>query len=431
MIASYYTTEFIAGIFDHIDTTTINGFGSVNINSNIPSGWNPHPGYDSIYDMAVHHDKLYVVGGFSGISGQNRYPNFIVYKIKQAPDTVNITGSSTLCAGTPAHFMASTGIPGSNFAWSVNGMPAGTTADTFSYLPSPGDIVNCTSIVPPGGCYTSDTGAATPVAITVAPNVTPSVSITGPSAVCFGSGGSYSAATAIPTPGYLWRVNGMITGTGATYSYVPSNGDNIYCRITTPSGGCYLADSAISNTITVATGPPVTPTIVLSAPSLLASGSLVTVNATVNNAGSSYQINWYVNAAFASTTTTSVFTYTKGAGTDIITAKITSTASGCYNTATSNPVYIYQAVGIEDVQAGSAIKVYPDPFDDFLIITGLTQGDKIGIYDAEGKKVNETNIEVARSEERIGLSSLAPGVYLVHIIDRNGNGKSKKTIVKK
>ncbi len=430
LIRPYYNTEIIFGWFDHIDTTTlVQGLGSVNVENNTPSSWNPHPGSDSVYDMAIHGDKLYVGGWFTSISGQNQYPMLIVYRMQTMPDTINISGTTSICAGAVAHFNAST-IAGSNYQWRVNGSNVGFNTDTFSYTPAVGDQITCTNRITTTGCYTSDSATSNRLTMVVNPVLTPTVTVTGASNVCFGDNATYIASTSVPSPSFIWKINGINAGTGSTHTYTPLNGDTINCKITIYTG-CYNSDSAVSNKIGINVSEPIVPIISINGPATSAFGNLVTINATVANAGSLYQIYWYKNGYLVGTTSTPIFTYTKSGGTDIIKATVYPLSSICYDTTVSNSVYVYQAVGIKETEIDSAIQVYPNPFNDFVLIKGLQSNERICVYDLLGRKIMEsTNIENPNSKEKIEMKHFVPGTYLMFIWDEGGNMKTKIVLEK-
>jgi uncharacterized protein (TIGR02145 family) len=70
------------------------------------------------------------------------------------------------------------------------------------------------------------------------------------------------------TPVYQWKVNNVVVGTNSnTYSYAPSNNDNILCKVTSNQTGCLSNNPATSNTVNMVvytTGTPCTglPTVV-------------------------------------------------------------------------------------------------------------------------------------------------------------------------
>jgi trimeric autotransporter adhesin len=55
---------------------------------------------------------------------------------------------------------------------------------------------------------------------------------------------------------YEWYKNGSIAGTGSnTFTYVPANGDAVYCTVTTSGGTCAPGITASSNTIVITLSP--------------------------------------------------------------------------------------------------------------------------------------------------------------------------------
>jgi gliding motility-associated-like protein len=60
---------------------------------------------------------------------------------------------------------------------------------------------------------------------------------------------------------YQWYKNGIASGSGAsTYTYIPANGDEVYCTVTTSGGTCTPGINASSNTITIWVQPWITTT---------------------------------------------------------------------------------------------------------------------------------------------------------------------------
>ena len=73
----------------------------------------------------------------------------------------------------------------------------------------------------------------------------------------------------------------------------------------------------------------------------------------------------------------------------------------------------------------NAIKVYPNPTTDYIIISGLSGSSKVEIYNVTGQLIQETTFT---NETRMDLS-LAAGVYLVKV--SNGNQSTTRKIVVK
>jgi len=72
-----------------------------------------------------------------------------------------------------------------------------------------------------------------------------------------------------------------------------------------------------------------------------------------------------------------------------------------------------------------AIKVYPNPTTDYIVISGLTGSSKAEIYNVTGQLVQETNFT---NETRIDLS-LSAGIYLVKVSNEN-QSITRKIVVK-
>jgi hypothetical protein len=73
----------------------------------------------------------------------------------------------------------------------------------------------------------------------------------------------------------------------------------------------------------------------------------------------------------------------------------------------------------------NAIKVYPNPTTDYIVISGLSGSSKAEIYNVTGQLIQETTFT---NETRMDLS-LAAGVYLVKV--SNGNQSLTRKIVVK
>jgi len=73
----------------------------------------------------------------------------------------------------------------------------------------------------------------------------------------------------------------------------------------------------------------------------------------------------------------------------------------------------------------NAIKVYPNPTTDYIVISGLSGSSKAEIYNVTGQLIQETTFT---NETRMDLS-LAAGVYLVKV--SNGNQSTTRKIVVK
>jgi hypothetical protein len=145
-------------------------------------------------------------------------------------------------------------------------------------------------------------------------------------------------------------------------------------------------------------------------------GSIVTINATVANAGSSYIIHWLNRGVEFSTTTVPVVTYTKPSGIDTITARVVSTASyGCYDSVTSAPHYVSESsVNVAWLSQG-VFSVFPNPGHNTLSISGEEVINSVTISNLVGEVLIKEQPE--KEATQISIAHLPPGMYLLRVND--------------
>jgi len=290
-------------------------------------------------------------------TGSPATSNTIGMAVTTSPVSVSVTASSNpACQGTPVNFTAVPVNGGSSpaFQWKVNGVNTGINSPALTYVPVNGDAVNCilTSNVncPAGSPATSNTVFMTmdpilPVSVSIAASTNP---------VCSGSTVSFTATPVNggSNPVYQWQVNGINSGGNSpTLSYVPLNGDQVRC-ILTSGYACPSGSPATSNTISmsVTNALPVSVSISASA-NPVCLGASVTFTAVPVNGGTAPILQWKVNGINQGSNSTS-FTYFPFNG-DIVTCILTSNhscASGSPATSNSIPMtvnpYLPVSVGI-------------------------------------------------------------------------------------
>ena len=216
-----------------------------------------------------------------------------------------------------------------------------TGASSATYAPS---ALTTTTMyrrtVTSGSCGSLTT---TPVTITVTPNVPVSVSINDPGATCAGAAMSFTATPTNPgaAPTYQWYVNNTAVpgATSTTFNSSTLTNNNQVKVVLTSSITCTTGSPATSNVVTVQVLSNVTPSVTISNPGKICTGSSVTFNITASSGGGAaptYQ--WYLNGAPVGTGTTS---YTNGSLTNGNTVYVVMTSSlGCATTptGTSNTV---------------------------------------------------------------------------------------------
>jgi hypothetical protein len=220
-------------------------------------------------------------------------------------------------------------------------------------------------------------------------------------------------------PTYQWVVNGANVGSGATsYSYTPNNMDSVRC-ILTSNAVCPLPNPVSSSAINIAVDTFAIPVITVAAPAAALVGSTVTVNATVSGAGSSYNITWLDNGIIFNTTTIPTVTYTKGTGTDSISAWVLSTSpTGCYEKGFSDTAIVNVDESVNNITGNGGVYVYPNPANDVLnikTVTNLTYS----IQNMLGSTILQGVLE--KGSNSVSLQGLASGVYVLVLKDKESN----------
>ena len=215
--------------------------------------------------------------------------------------SISVGPHDTVCAGTAVTYTSSVTGAGSApaYQWRVNGSVVGA-GSSYVYAPSNGDSVSC-MIVSNAACTTTDTAVSNMVHMVVNPVVTPVIAITTVhDTICSGTMVTYTSAITGggSSPGYQWLVNGIVAGTGNSYSYTPVNGDSISC-VFTSSATCATSIATLSNTIHMVVYPAITPSIVIysSSSDTVCGGTLVTFTSTIAGGGSAPTYQWHVNGA--------------------------------------------------------------------------------------------------------------------------------------
>jgi PKD repeat protein len=227
--------------------------------------------------------------------------------VEPLPLVFNVTGGGNYCAGgSGVSIGVDSSQPGVSYVLyygaSVSGYVPGT-GYPISFGPlTPGGTYTVLATNATSGCTRVMSGAAV---VTVVPLVTPSVGIaTSPNdTVCPGT-----TVTLLPlpvygglAPGYLWKVNGVVVDSAASYSFIPANGDVVTVRMASDTSCVTLPYVTGTKVLTVL--PVATPAVTLA----LDPGDTVckhtVVNFTAIPAAGGYTpaFYWSVNGLFATT----------------------------------------------------------------------------------------------------------------------------------
>lgn len=285
--------------------------------------------------------------------------------------TVSMAASSLeVCAGTAVTFSATSTWGGSSpiYVWSVNNeIIAGGT--TYSYTPQDGDLVRVW-FLSSLACAVPDTASAH-VIMAVHHIASPSLDITTGmgDTVCVGVPTTF---TPIPVDGgtiptYQWIVNGIPSGAGPTFTYIPANGDVVTANMTS-NAYCRTADHAWATHI-LTVSPFLTPevTTTINPGPISCEGYPVNYVASQVNGGTAPQYQWLVNGNPSGTGP--AFNYVPANG-DVVQVILTSNFP-CLAAATDNEsipmtvVPIVQPVG--SVTAVPGYIVAPGRYDTFTV----------------------------------------------------------------
>ena len=367
-------------------------------------------------------------GGCNGTSAP------IVVTVSPSPVVVpsvaiSATAGPVFCTTfSPATFTAipSNGGPSPAYQWFVNGAGVGT-ANSFSYTPATGDIVEC--------AMTSDATCAFPLSVSVkdtmsvSPLRTPSVTITSsPAEICAGNTITFIANPVYggTAPAYRWSRNDTNVATGYGYVYIPHYGDVL--KVTLFSNyPCLLTDTAVSPQITIHPIAPVLNTISVSVTqSALVAGSADTFIALAPNGGTAPAFQWRLNGTpISGATNSNYITNTLTAGEIISCEETSNKPCATPETAISGGITVRVIpAGVQQLSSiGTQFNLVPNPNKGTFAITGSLKDNTatnacITITDLLGQNVYSQIFEIQNgilNHQIILGSQTANGIYLVNI----------------
>jgi hypothetical protein len=341
------------------------------------------------------------------------------------PSVTLVAPTAALCDGTSASFSSTTvnGGPTPAYQWLVNSVAAGTGA-TFSYVPVSGDIVSV--VLTPGGICTDPASVSDDYTVTTTPIATPGITISvGPSnPSCLGSLVYFSSVPSFggTAPTYTWTKNGVNVATGPAYSYIPVEGDVVYCSFNS-NYVCRTADTATSSTITMHTqaSAPLPVVNVIATPGTnVPAGTSVTLTAAVTGTTVAVSYQWLVNGTPIPGATLASFTSNTFADGDIVTCQVTNNDPCAKFTLKSvkftDPTFVGGPLGTEAV----AFSMMPNPNSGTFTVKGSVSANEpvtMRVNNVLGQNVY-TNTTIAKGgavEEQVSLQHIPAGIYFLSI----------------
>ncbi len=373
----------------------------------------------------------YIVSNTCGVG----YDTATVHVDSLLTPAVSVTADYTgvLCAGTSVVFTAHPTNEGTApiYTWLVNGSVVTSGTDTFAVTPADADNV-AISLESNAVCATIDV-VSDNITVVVTDNVLPSVGISSAhsGAVCQGDAVTFMAtATGAGTaPTYQWVNNGTVAGGGSTYTYVPVNGDEVYCRLMS-SLPCLIEDTVVTGITTLSVDSAYIPVVSLDATPgfTIVDGQYDTLIATVTGAGSTPTYQWRINSVDVPGATSNVFVSNSLSNGDSVTCFVTGSGVCAYHS--FNSVYInVTSLGISSLSAGANLMLAPNPNQGGFSLKGkvggqLPESATIEITNLLGQKMYVQDVVVSSGlvDVRIDLpDQLANGVYILTLRAGNQN----------
>ncbi len=303
---------------------------------------------------------------------------------------------------------------------SATSNPAGGTSPyAYAWLPSGGTLK--TSITLPGGtdhCKVTDAHGCT---------TTASISLGQPSLIF---------ATFTKTiPACNGNSNGIITasGTGGSGSYInyvwtPYGGNNAtatglsaqtYTVTITDNTGCL-------GTAAVGLGQPSVIGVTISGPTCTGNGGKGTIVANATGGTPAYHYTWSngvstIGTAMRETFVNGSYTVTVGDGHNCPKASANVTFRLC-------PTVLKGDIADSGDGGLNDITIYPNPTNRQFTIAGLDKGMIIEMYDYTGRKIS--TVSALDINMQFNISDQPNGVYLICILDKEGNLVGMKKVVK-
>jgi hypothetical protein len=341
--------------------------------------------------------------------------------------SINSSGGAVLCSGASNAFTGVTvnGGTAPSYQWTVNGIVVGTS-NHYNYIPVNGDVIGVT-LTSNAQCATTTVVNATLDAV-VNPMIAPSVLVnaTPGTEVCNGTTVTYNAAATGggTAPVYSWIKGGTTVGTSSAFSYIPADGDMVYCVLTS-NYHCRTVNSASSNQIHMTVDMPTAPVVTISAQpgTHIAAGQSAVFTAAATNAGTSPSYQWMVNAAPVGSATSPVFVTSNLNDLDVVSCEVTSSGACSGITGSSSVVMHIAGVGVKPVVlTGSDIKLIPNPSNGLFTVKGTlaTTNDQdmsLEITDMLGQVIYTAHVIVHNGElnEKVRLTNLANGMYILNL----------------
>ncbi|MCD6011463.1 MAG: Leucinerich repeat protein-like protein [Flavipsychrobacter sp.] len=90
----------------------------------------------------------------------------------------------------------------------------------------------------------------------------------------------------------------------------------------------------------------------------------------------------------------------------------------------------YSTTGVNGISASNSVAIYPNPFSEYFVVSGLTATDKVIVYDITGRQVAEAVVATNTGTVNIAIANKPAGVYVMQVNDAAGNRKAMLKVIK-
>ncbi len=324
--------------------------------------------------------------------------------------TAHITanGSTEICPEGSVVLQADTGV-GYSYQWMKDGIAIGGSTQYLIVASSAGNY----SVMVTNTCGSLLSNTITVNVINPDTSVVPA----GTTTVCSGAS---QVLSVIPESGanYQWYRNNLAISGATSSSYSATSSGSYYVKVN--AGGCPERTSTIA-VLNVQTNP--TPTFTSSAGTTICIGSS-TILTSNTYSGVTYQ--WQLNSVDITGATAQTYEATTSG-----TYRVKQTYNGCSRySAKSKLTFVSCRIDGKDenVTVNPTIKISPNPFNSYTVVElkGYASDADLVLYDILGKEI--LRLKTAEGYARIDRSDLVSGVYILKIIDGEGNTVARRLI---
>ncbi len=354
--------------------------------------------------------------------------------------SVSITGTDgTACIGQLTNYTANAvnGGTAPSYVWKVGTATVSMTG-SYSYIPTNGDVVSV--------AMTSNANCASPAIVTtsvkmnVIPYVMPSATVaTDPgNTICQGTPITFTATPVLggTAPGYSWLMNNVFVGTGLSYSYTPTTGNNgdVITFMLRSNERCRMMDTVFSEPVAMNVDDAAAPVVTLQSHlgKIVGVGLVDTFTAILAKPipPGTYTFQWFINGSVVNGETMPIFINHNVFNNDNVSVIVTRNGACGNQSGTGKVTVQLHNLGATLVTStGSNISVLPNPSKGEFTVKGTlgTSNEEevsLEIANMLGQVIYKDKVMTHNGNinEHIRLSNtLANGMYILNLHSDSAN----------